>query len=72
MVGTYTTIVPDQSNNPQPKSVNTYERVPAMSAGVSLRVNVFGYFVVEPYLAYPFQRTDVSGPVFGVALAPGW
>ncbi|MXV50651.1 tolB protein precursor [Pedobacter sp. HMF7647] len=48
------------------------ERVPAMSAGISLRVNVFGYFVLEPYAAIPFQRTDVSGPVFGLTFAPGW
>ena len=49
-----------------------YERIPAMSAGVSLRVNVFGYFVLEPYFAIPFQRKDVSGGVFGLTFAPGW
>ncbi|WP_369414076.1 hypothetical protein [Desertivirga xinjiangensis] len=49
-----------------------YERVPAMSAGLSLRVNVFGYFILEPYAAIPFQRTDVNGPVFGLTFAPGW
>lgn len=49
-----------------------YERVPAMSAGVSLRVNVFGYFVLEPYYAIPFQRTDVKTGVFGLTFAPGW
>ena len=48
------------------------ERVPAMSAGISLRVNVFGYFVLEPYYAFPFQRTDVNGGVFGLVFAPGW
>ncbi|WP_207423379.1 DPP IV N-terminal domain-containing protein [Desertivirga brevis] len=60
----------------QPSPINSgttiYERIPAMSAGVSLRVNVFGYFVLEPYLAYPFQRKDTKGPVFGLAFAPGW
>jgi hypothetical protein len=49
-----------------------YERVPAMSAGLSLRVNLFGYFVIEPYAAIPFQRKDVSKPVFGLNFAPGW
>lgn len=49
-----------------------YERIPAMSAGVSLRVNVFGYFVLEPYFAVPFQRTDVKGGVFGLTFSPGW
>ncbi len=48
------------------------ERVPVMSAGLSLRVNVFGYFVIEPYFAVPFQREDVKGGVFGLNLAPGW
>ena len=49
-----------------------YERVPAMSAGVSLRVNVFGYFVLEPYYAIPFQRNDVNLGIFGLVFAPGW
>ncbi len=56
----------DNNNNP------VFERVPAMSAGVSLRVNVFGYFVLEPYFAIPFQRADVNGGVFGLTFAPGW
>ncbi|TCC98219.1 basic secretory protein-like protein [Pedobacter psychroterrae] len=48
------------------------ERVPALSAGISLRVNVFGYFILEPYYAFPFQRKDVKAGVFGLAFAPGW
>ena len=60
----------------QPKPIggaNGYlERVPAMSAGVSLRVNVFGYFVIEPYYAIPFQRNDVNLGIFGLTFAPGW
>jgi hypothetical protein len=48
------------------------QRVPAMSAGISLRVNVFGAFVLEPYLAYPLNRNDVSKPVFGLGFTPGW
>lgn len=47
-------------------------RAPSMSAGVSLRVNMFGYFVLEPYFAIPFQRKDVNGGVFGLTFAPGW
>lgn len=50
------------------------ERVPALSAGVSLRVNVFGYFVLEPYYAIPFQRRDLGNKlgIFGLTFAPGW
>jgi outer membrane protein assembly factor BamA len=51
---------------------NTNQRVPATSAGISLRVNVFGYFVLEPYFAFPFNRTDISKPVFGLGFTPGW
>jgi hypothetical protein len=51
---------------------NPNQRVPALSAGVSLRVNIFGYFVLEPYLAVPFNRTDISKPVFGLGFTPGW
>ena len=58
-------------NNPF-NNVNVYERVPAMSAGVSLRVNMFGYFVIEPYYAIPFQREDVKFGTFGINFAPGW
>ncbi|RCH55255.1 tolB protein precursor [Mucilaginibacter hurinus] len=49
-----------------------YGRTPAFSAGISMRVNVFGAFVLEPYLAIPFNRTNIKKPVFGVAFAPGW
>lgn len=56
----------DSNNNP------IYSRVPAMSAGLSLRVNVLGYFVIEPYYAIPFQRTSLSGGIMGLTFAPGW
>jgi hypothetical protein len=47
-------------------------RIPATSLGISLRVNVFGAFILEPYYAIPFQRDDVSKPVFGLNFTPGW
>jgi len=48
------------------------ERVPALSAGISVRVNLFGALILEPYYAFPFTRKDVSGGVFGLTFAPGW
>jgi len=51
---------------------NTNQRVPALSAGISLRVNFFGAFILEPYFAIPFNRSDVKKPVFGLTFAPGW
>ncbi len=46
--------------------------IPAMSAGVSLRVNLFGAMVLEPYYAIPFQRKDLKFGTFGLNFAPGW
>jgi hypothetical protein len=51
---------------------NTNQRVPALSAGVSLRINLFGALILEPYYALPFNRTDVKKPVFGLNFTPGW
>jgi Tol biopolymer transport system component len=47
------------------------ERVPVFSAGVSARVNLFGYMVFEAYYAQPFQRPD-RGAHWGFHFAPGW
>ncbi len=49
----------------------TADRVPVFSTGVTARLNVFGYAVVEMFYAHPFQRPGRSG-VFGFQLAPGW
>ncbi|MBS1523910.1 MAG: PD40 domain-containing protein [Bacteroidetes bacterium] len=63
----------DKNGNPILNPVyNANQRVPALSAGVSMRVNLFGYFVLEPYFAWPFNRTDISKPVFGLGFTPGW
>ncbi|MCY1536355.1 hypothetical protein D9M68_718110 [compost metagenome] len=48
------------------------ERVPALSACISIRVNIFNAFILEPYYAFPFQRKDVKAGVFGLTFAPGW
>jgi len=64
-------VVVDEDGKPV-TTQTTNERVPALSVGISLRVNVFGYFVLEPYYAIPFQRKDVKAGVFGLTFAPGW
>ena len=50
---------------------DTPARVPLMSAGVSARVNIFGYAVGEVFYVYPFQRPEKGGH-FGFQLQPGW
>ncbi|MGH7696580.1 MAG: BamA/TamA family outer membrane protein [Gemmatimonadaceae bacterium] len=49
----------------------TTARVPVFSTGLSSRINLFGYGVLEAYYAYPFQRPD-KGAHWGFAFAPGW
>ena len=49
----------------------TPERVPVFSAGVTARLNMLGFAVVELFYARPFQRPD-RGMVFGFQLMPGW
>jgi len=46
-------------------------RRPVSSAGVSFRVNAFGFAVVQADLAYPFQRPG-RGWVWGFSLTPGF
>jgi hypothetical protein len=47
-------------------------RVPVFSAGVSLRINLFGAMILEPYYAIPFQQTRSKFGTFGLNFAPGW
>ena len=55
----------DANNNP-------LERVPIISTGISLRVNLFNTLILEPYYAIPLQRKDINLGVFGIAFSPGW
>jgi hypothetical protein len=51
---------------------NVEEQIPVVSAGLTARINLFGYAVLETYYAFPFQRPDKRGGTFGFQLAPGW
>jgi Tol biopolymer transport system component len=48
------------------------ERIPVCSAGPSLRINLFGYLVIEPFYAFPFQNGGLKNGVFGINFTPGW
>jgi len=54
------------------KPRTTNERTPVISTGASLRVNVLGAMVLEPYYAFPLQFGAFKNPVFGVNFLPGW
>jgi hypothetical protein len=47
------------------------ERVPLMSTGLSARMNILGFMILEAYYAYPWNRPE-KGAHFGFQLAPGW
>lgn len=49
----------------------TTDRIPVTSVGVTARMNVLGFAIVEIFYAQPFQRPD-EGWHFGFAIAPGW
>lgn len=53
------------------KKKNAGDRIPIFSTGISLRVNLFGYMIIEPYYAFPLQVPDARG-VFGINFTPGW
>lgn len=54
------------------KPGNTSERTPILSTGISLRINVLGAMVLEPYYAFPLQFGGFKNPVFGLNFLPGW
>ncbi|HMQ06874.1 MAG TPA: hypothetical protein PKC30_06200 [Saprospiraceae bacterium] len=42
----------------------------ATSAGVALRINLFGAMILEPYYAWPLHQN--GRPSFGLNIIPGW
>lgn len=52
------------------RSNSTDVHIPVYSAGASWRINLFGYLIVEPYLAVPLQRNQIQ-PNFGFFLSGG-
>ncbi|MBE8712339.1 DPP IV N-terminal domain-containing protein [Sphingobacterium hungaricum] len=64
-------VVVDDSGNPILEPDPTY-RIPVFSAGVSLRVNLFGAMILEPFYAIPFQKSRAKFGTFGLNFTPGW
>jgi outer membrane protein assembly factor BamA len=63
-----------EKEDPTPfNSQNHYTHKPILSTGVSLRVNLFNYLVVEPYFAFPISAPKEKEQwLFGINLVPGW
>jgi outer membrane protein assembly factor BamA len=64
----------DSQNSPvfRWKPQDAYQRIPVVSTGVSLRVNLFGMLIIEPFYAIPFQLGGLKSAYIGVNFLPGW
>ncbi len=47
-------------------------KIPVYSVGASLRLNLMGAIVIEPYYAWPFQGNGLNKGSFGINFIPGW
>ncbi|MEE4176416.1 MAG: hypothetical protein V2I46_02790 [Bacteroides sp.] len=59
------TLNPDEVTDPN-------KRYPYFSMGPSLRINLFGALILEPFYAFPFQTGGISKGVWGFNFLPGW
>lgn len=48
------------------------QSTPVYSTGVSVRINLFGQLILEPYYAFPIQENGLSRGNFGLNFLPGW
>ena len=54
---------------------NAYDagkRFPVFSTGPSLRINLFGALILEPYYAFPIHTNGIGKGVWGLNFLPGW
>ncbi len=47
-------------------------RYPLVSYGISLRINFFGYMILEPFYAVPVEDGGLKNAGFGLNFLPGW
>jgi len=55
-----------------PDPATPTQKYPLLSTGVSVRINLLGYLVLEPYYAFPLQNGGFRNGVFGLNFVPGW
>ncbi len=63
--GQQITLDPDQA-------FRSDRRYPVFSTGPSLRINVFGALILEPFYAFPFHTGGIGKGVWGMNFLPGW
>jgi len=55
-----------------PDRISPEYRYPVFSTGPSIRINLFGALVLEPYIAFPFTFKTRWPMVYGLNFWPGW
>ncbi|MBW6499915.1 MAG: hypothetical protein K0B05_00845 [Bacteroidales bacterium] len=55
-----------------PAGVSQGTKFPLYSAGASIRINLLGALIIEPYYAIPFQNGGFRNRIFGINFVPGW
>jgi Tol biopolymer transport system component len=55
-----------------PNDMSADARFPVFSTGLSMRINLFGAMIIEPYYAFPFHREGIQGGILGINFVPGW
>lgn len=61
-------VLDEQAKTGLQRSVSRF----VMSSGVSLRVNLFGALIIEPFYAIPWQNGGFSNAKFGLNFMPGF
>lgn len=56
--------------NPDERTLDN--RFPVFSTGASVRLNLFGALILEPFVAFPFQTEGLTRAVTGLNFIPGW
>jgi Tol biopolymer transport system component len=62
---------PDWSFDYTRRGTDDYRRLPVFSTGISMRFNLFGVMVIEPFYAMPLGQGSKAAS-FGLNFFPGW
>ncbi len=57
---------------PQVATNNSNNDILIVTSGISLRINVLGAMILEPYYAMPFKSKGWEQAAFGLNFMPGW
>ncbi len=60
----------DVFDKPKEGNLKQFNFDPLFSAGISMRINLFGALVLEPYYAWPLLKNTYGS--FGLNITPGW